>query len=81
MAKALLLITLAYIIIIALELPGLLVRRRRRELLAFGLLLLPAMLYSYGLVLDLPLPNPSDWLTAVLQPLAMQMEHMFGTAK
>ncbi|CCO08554.1 hypothetical protein [Desulforamulus hydrothermalis] len=81
MAKALLLLTFAYAMIIALELPRLLARRHRRELLAFGLLLLPAMLYGYGLVFDLPLPNPSDWLTAALKPLAMHMEQVFGTAK
>jgi len=76
-----LLITLAYAIIIILEVPRLVAQKRWKDLGAFWLLLAPAMIYGYGMVFDLKLPNPTDFLEAVFKPAAMKMESFFGTAK
>lgn len=45
----------------------------RREAIVSALLLLPALLYSYGLVLDITLPNPSSALEHILMPLAQKL--------
>ena len=80
MALTLILITLAYILIIALEVPRLLAQKKWRELTAFSLLLLPAMAYSYGIAFDVHLPNPTRMIEGIFKPLALQLEKIFGTA-
>ncbi|MGQ9557294.1 MAG: hypothetical protein ACUVTU_05005 [Desulfurispora sp.] len=45
----------------------------RREALISALLLLPALIYSYGLVLDVSLPNPSSALENIFMPLARKL--------
>lgn len=69
-------ITLAYIIIILLEVPRLVVQKKWRDLAAFSFLLLPAILYSYGITLDLHLPNPADSIIRIFGPLAMDLEQI-----
>jgi len=80
MALTLFLITLAYGGIIFLEVPRLVAQKMWRTLLAFAVLLLPAMLYSYGLAFDVELPNPTKFIEGIFKPLAMQLEQMLGTA-
>lgn len=75
----LLLITLAYIIIILLEVPRLVVQKMWRDLAAFSLLLLPAIVYSYGLALDIDMPNPTKLIEIIFEPLAKQLEQILGT--
>lgn len=50
-----------------------------RQLAAFSVLLLPAIVYSYGMVLDADLPNPSRLIEAMIKPLAQQLEQLLGT--
>lgn len=45
----------------------------RREAIISSLLLLPALLYSYGLVLDIQLPSPSTALEFIFRPLAQKL--------
>lgn len=78
MFLTLLLITVAYIIIIWLEVPRLVVQRKWRDLAAFFCLLLPAMVYSYGITLDLKLPNPTDLIVTVFEPLALRLEQILA---
>ncbi|ABO48602.1 conserved hypothetical protein [Desulforamulus reducens MI-1] len=75
----LLFISLAYIIIIILEVPRLVVQKMWRDLLAFSILLLPAMVYSYGLALDIDMPNPTKLIEVIFEPLAKQLEQLLGT--
>lgn len=82
MFLTLVLISLAYLIIILLEVPRLVTQRRWRELVVVTLLLLPAMAYSYGLALGLnSLPNPAQFIEAALKPLADQLVSLLGTAQ
>lgn len=79
MILTLLLVTLAFGFIIYLELPGLLAKKCWRQMVAFSVLLVPAMLYSYGIIFDLDLPNPSRFIEALFDPLATMLESFLGT--
>ncbi|MDQ0285490.1 hypothetical protein J2Z49_000591 [Desulfofundulus luciae] len=63
------LLSLVFIIIIALQVPPLIKKRMWRELIAFSVLLFLGMIYSFGLVLKIPLPNPARAVEAVFAPL------------
>lgn len=57
--------------IIAFEVPGLIQRNARRELLAFGILLLVGTVYSFGYVLNIKTPNPTKIIELFFEPPAM----------
>lgn len=78
MFLSLLLITLTYLLMIWLEVPRLVVQKKWRDLTAFTCLLLLAVVYSYGIILDLPLPNPTDLIVTIFEPLAMRLEQVLG---
>ncbi len=65
-----LLVSLVFIAIIALELPKLLKQKKWRDIAVFSALLLIGMIYSYGQILDLPLPNPTDAIDAIFEPIS-----------
>lgn len=75
------LVTLAYMIIILLEVPRLVVQKKWRDLAAFSFLLLPAMLYSYGITLDLNPPNPTDLIIKLFHPLATGLGQLLTPAQ
>lgn len=75
----LLLLTVAYLIMILLEVPRLVVQKKWRDLAAFSVLLVPAIIYSYGISLDLNLPNPTDLIKLIFEPLAKSLEQFFQT--
>lgn len=72
------LISLIFLGIIGLEAPPLLKKKMWRELAAFGVLLVIAMIYGYGQVLDLPLPSPTDGIEAVFRPLSEYIEKLLS---
>ncbi|MFZ5649786.1 MAG: hypothetical protein ACOY4I_02880 [Bacillota bacterium] len=74
----LLLLSFIFIAIIAIEAPGLVKKRMWRELAAFSVLLLIGMVYSYGQVLDLPLPNPTDYIMAIFKPVSQYLEKILS---
>jgi hypothetical protein len=68
--------------IIAYEVPGLIKERMWRELIAFSVLLLIGMIYSYGQVLALSLPNPATVLDFLFQPVSQYLDKILqGTPK
>ncbi|GAB6179065.1 hypothetical protein JCM14036_03840 [Desulfotomaculum defluvii] len=73
------LITIAFLTIIFLEVPRLILQKKWRDLAAFSTLLLPAILYSYGITLDLNLPNPTDLIAFIFEPLAKSLTSLLGT--
>ncbi|SHK33709.1 hypothetical protein [Desulforamulus aeronauticus] len=77
----LLLVTVAFIIIILLEVPRLVVQKKWRDLAAFSFLLLPAIVYSYGITLDVNLPNPTHLIIKLFDPLALRLEQLLGTTQ
>lgn len=72
------LLGLIFIGIIAVEAPGLIKKRMWRELAAFLGLLIIGMIYSYGQVLDLPLPNPTDLIMAIFKPVSQYLEKILS---
>jgi len=53
-----------------------------RELIAFSVLLLIGMIYSYGQVLALSLPNPATVLDFLFQPVSQYLDKILqGTPK
>ncbi|WP_373323041.1 hypothetical protein [Desulforamulus aquiferis] len=73
-----LLVTLAFGLIIFLEAPSLISKKKWRELGAFTVLLVPAIIYGYGLIFDLKLPNPSRFIESLFQPLATMLGPVLG---
>ena len=70
------LLTMLFLAIIAVEVPGLVKKRLWRELAVFAVLLVIGMVYSFGQVLELPLPNPVRGIEAVFKPLSQMLEQM-----
>ena len=72
------LLSLIFIVIIALEVPALIKKKLWRELITFSVLLLIGMTYSYGQLLDLPLPNPTDWVEAIFKPVSQYLQELLS---
>jgi len=72
------LLTLIFLGIIALEVPGLVRKKMWRELAAFSALLIIGMIYSYGQVLEMPLPNPTRGIKAVFYPVSQFLEKVLS---
>lgn len=72
------LLSLAFAAIIAIEVPGLVRKKMWKELLVFSVLLAVGMFYSYGLVLDWPLPNPTKGIEYVFKPVSKFMEKLLS---
>lgn len=73
-----LLLSLIFIAIIALEAPALVRNKKWRELTAFSVLLLIGMLYSYGQALDLPLPNPTKMIMTIFEPVSLIIDRLLS---
>lgn len=65
----LILLIIVFGLIIAAQAPPLIKKKMWKELAAFGVLLLIGMFYSFGLALNLPVPNPAKAVEAVFAPL------------
>ncbi|MFZ5631565.1 MAG: hypothetical protein ACOY40_01835 [Bacillota bacterium] len=72
------LLSIIFMAIIAFEAPGLIKKKMWRELAAFSVLLIIGMAYSYGLVLDLPLPNPTEGIMAIFEPVGKYLEKLLS---
>ncbi|MCL5290417.1 MAG: hypothetical protein M1489_05235 [Firmicutes bacterium] len=70
--------SLIFIAIIAFEAPDLIKKKMWRELTAFGVLMLIGMFYSYGQILDLPLPNPTKGIMAIFKPVSQYLEKLLS---
>jgi hypothetical protein len=55
-------------IIMAIEIPGLLKKKWKKELWVFVILMVFSVGVSIAQSLQVKLPNPLDWITAVYQP-------------
>lgn len=60
-------VVLVFAAVIVWEVPALVKKELWGELLIFAVLLLVGMIYSIGLVLDYPLPNPIGGLTKIVE--------------
>ncbi len=62
-------LTLFFIIIIYWQVRDLIVNKNWRELVVYSLLMSIAIIYSYGVIFDLPLFNPTKLLIDYYKPL------------
>ncbi|MDD4170269.1 MAG: hypothetical protein PHD36_08490 [Desulfotomaculaceae bacterium] len=68
------LVSLVFVGIIAIEAPRLIKNRMWREMGAFSVLLVVGLVYSFGLALSWPLPNPVKLLRTVFLPVTRYLE-------
>lgn len=62
---------LGFLVIIALEVPAMIMKGQTRELRAFWVLLTMAFALSLAVVLKWPVPNPTHALEAVFNPFSV----------
>ncbi|RNB85964.1 hypothetical protein EDM56_18375 [Brevibacillus fluminis] len=70
-------ILIVILIICLLEVPSLLKKKQRRELLAFSVLLLVGTGLNIALAMHIELPNPMDWIIAVYKPVSDMVDSLF----
>ncbi|WP_018394301.1 hypothetical protein [Bacillus sp. 37MA] len=63
-------------VIIAINVPPLLRKKLKKELWIFSLLLLFGTVLSIAEVLNIKIPNPLDWITAIFKPLSDMVEKL-----
>lgn len=73
-----LMLSVVFIAIIALQAPGLIKKKMWRELAAFTVLLIIGMIYSYGQALNLPLPNPTEGIMTIFGPVGKYLEKLLS---
>ena len=73
-----LVVSLIFIGVLALELPYLVRNKLWREMAAFIFLLLIGIVYSFGLVLDRQVPSLLDLMEMVFIPVTEFMEHILS---
>ncbi|MBK5461543.1 MULTISPECIES: hypothetical protein [unclassified Peribacillus] len=61
-------------VIIAIEAPSLLRKKLKKELWIFSILLLFGTALSVAQALNIKIPNPLDWITAIYKPLSDMIE-------
>lgn len=61
----------AAVVITLLEVPQLIRKGYRRELIVFSILLVLGVGAACGKVLNAPIPNPDDWVAFLLHPLSV----------
>lgn len=64
-------------VIIAIDVPPLLKKKLKKELWIFSILLLIGVSLSIAKALNVKIPNPLDWITAIFQPLSDMVEKVF----
>ncbi|KRF67090.1 hypothetical protein ASG99_17095 [Bacillus sp. Soil768D1] len=63
-------------IIIAIDVPSLLRKKLKKELWIFSVLLLFGTALSIAQALNIKIPNPLDWITAIYKPLSDMIEKL-----
>ncbi|AZV41435.1 hypothetical protein BAOM_0824 [Peribacillus asahii] len=69
-------ILLIVAVIIAIDVPPLLRKKLKKELWIFSILLLFGTALSIAQVLNIKIPNPMDWITAIYKPLSDILEKL-----
>lgn len=66
---AILMLTIVFIIVLAIQVPPIVKRKNRREIFAYFFMMSLGIMYSYAYVLDVELPNPTDGIHLIFEPL------------
>ncbi|MEH6947033.1 hypothetical protein [Peribacillus asahii] len=69
-------ILLIVAVIIAIDVPPLLRKKFKKELWIFSILLLFGTVLSIAQALNIKIPNPIDWITAIYKPLSDMLEKL-----
>ncbi|MFB5284506.1 hypothetical protein [Peribacillus sp. Hz7] len=69
-------ILLIVAVIIAIDVPPLLRKKLKKELWIFSILLLFGTALSIAQALNIKIPNPIDWITAIYKPLSDMLEKL-----
>ncbi|CAH0313531.1 hypothetical protein SRABI96_05108 [Peribacillus sp. Bi96] len=62
--------------IIAIDVPPLMRKKLKKELWIFSILLLFGTALSIAQALNIKIPNPLDWITAIYKPLSDMIEKL-----
>ncbi|MFZ5641281.1 MAG: hypothetical protein ACOY4Q_11430 [Bacillota bacterium] len=73
-----LVLSLIFLGIIAMEAPRLLREQKWRDLAAFGGVLLVAMVMTFAAALDIKIPNPTRGIEAIFKPAAEFLEKLLS---
>lgn len=63
-------------VIIAIDVPPLLRKKLKKELWIFSILLLFGTALSIAQALNMKIPNPLDWITAIYKPFSDMIEKL-----
>lgn len=63
-------VTLAFVLLGIIQIPGLLKQKLMKELVVYILLMTIALAYSYSEILDWKLASPSSFIEAIYDPIA-----------
>ncbi|MFJ8257522.1 hypothetical protein ACIQ4Z_09520 [Peribacillus asahii] len=69
-------ILLIVVVIIAIDVPPLLRKKFKKELWIFSIFLLFGTALSIAQALNIKIPNPIDWITAIYKPLSDMLEKL-----
>lgn len=58
------------------EVPRLLKKKLLKECLVFSLLLIIGTVLSMAMVLQIPLPNPTDWMMIIFKPISNWIDNL-----
>ncbi|GAB6180502.1 hypothetical protein JCM14036_18210 [Desulfotomaculum defluvii] len=71
-------LTIIFALILYLQLPSIIKRNNIREIGAYSSLMLIGIIYTYGYVLDIELPNPTHAVDFVFRPVTELLNKLLG---
>lgn len=75
---AILLLTLFFAGALYLQVPSLIKGKNLREIIAYSFIMGIGILYSYGYVLDIEMPNPTKAIDAVFRPVTQMLDKLLS---
>ncbi|MDO7786642.1 hypothetical protein [Desulforamulus aquiferis] len=78
MTGSVVLLTLFFSGVIYLQISPLLKRKNWKEMIAYLSIMGVGIFYSYGYVLNLEVPNPTDLVEAIFKPMTKLLEGFLG---
>ena len=69
-------VSVVYAVIIAVEVPNMVRKKLWRELIVYSFIMLLAIIYSFGLLLNWQLPNLLDGLEILFTPVTQYFEKL-----
>ncbi|MEG6511324.1 hypothetical protein [Desulforamulus ruminis] len=70
------LLTCFFAVVLWIQLPSLIKRKNFREIIAYSLMMIMGMVYSYAYLWDIKLPNPTHAVDAVFRPITKFLDHL-----